>query len=311
MNGSEIFNAQLWMTALSSATPLALAALGGTFSERTGVVNIAMEGMMLTGAFVAVLASATLHSAFLGLAAAILSGMLMAVLFAWGTIRYKADQVVVGMAINVLAAGLTGYLLNAIYGFTGTPPDTPRLPDVTIPGLAQMPGIGAVLGRADLLVYVMLLLVPLSHYFLFRTPLGLRMRAVGEHPQAADTAGIDVNRLRFLGVLISGALSGMAGAYISIGVLNAFNVNMTNGRGYIALAAMIFGNWKPVGAFLAAALFGLANALAINLQGLEGWHVSKDFVLMIPYALTILALAGIVRRTTPPAADGIPYEPGH
>ncbi len=297
---------ELWTSTLAMAVPLALPAIGGTFSERTGVVNIAMEGIMLMGAFFSVAFSYWTGSAWLGLLLGVVMGVLLSAVFAWAAIRLAADQVVLGMAINIFAAGLTAFLLDTIFGFGGTPPETPQLPTVTIPGLSSIPFIGAFFTDQSVLVYVMLVVVVLSHWFLFHTRIGLRMRSVGENPLAADTAGLNVWRLRYAGVIIGGALSALGGAYLSIGLLNSFDVNMTNGRGYIALAAMIFGKWTPIGSFLASLLFGFATALGIALQG---HHISANLLGMLPYLLTILALAGLVGRSRAPAADGIPYNP--
>lgn len=301
-----LLNPQLWASTLAMTVPLALPAIGGTFSERTGVVNIAMEGIMLIGAFFAVAFSYWTGSPWLGLLLALVMGALISAIFAWAAIRLSADQVVLGMAINIFAAGLTAFLLNTIFGYNGTPTKTPSLPSVTIPGLSKVPFLGVLVSDQSVLVYVMIVVVVAAHWFLFHTNLGLRMRSVGEHPLAADTAGLNVWRLRYTGVIIGGVLSALGGAYLSIGILHSFDVNMTNGRGYIALAAMIFGKWTPVGAFLASLLFGFATALQISLQG-QG--VSSNLLEMLPYALTILALAGLVGRSTPPAADGIPYNP--
>ncbi|MCL6452646.1 MAG: ABC transporter permease [Alicyclobacillus sp.] len=299
-------NPQLWAGTLSLAVPLAFPAIGGTFSERTGVVNIAMEGIMLVGAFFAVACSHWTGSAWLGLLAAMAAGGLVSWVFAWAAIRIAADQVVLGMAINFFGAGITAFLLNTIFGYNGTPTTTPSLPMVTIPALAHVPVLGWFFHQQSILVYLMLAVVIASHWFLFHTRLGLRMRAVGENPLAADTLGLNVWRLRYTGVIIGGILSAVGGAYLSIGILNSFDVNMTNGRGYIALAAMIFGKWTPFGSFGAALLFGFASSLGNALQGNQ---VPTDLLAMLPYALTILALAGLVGRSTAPAADGIPYLP--
>jgi ABC-type uncharacterized transport system permease subunit len=299
-------NPQLWASTLALAVPLALPAIGGTFSERTGVVNIAMEGIMLIGAFFAVAFSYWTNNPWLGLLVALIMGAIVSWIFAWAAIRLSADQVVLGMAINIFGAGLTAFLLNTIFGFGGTPPDTPRLPLVNLPALGRIPFIGHIFDHQSILVYVMIAIVIVSHWFLFHTRLGLRMRAVGENPLAADTVGLDVWRLRYTGVILGGILSALGGAYLSIGMLNMFDVNMTNGRGYIALAAMIFGKWTPLGSFGAALLFAFAQALGIALQGTG---VSSNLLQMLPYALTILALAGLVGKSTPPAADGIPYNP--
>lgn len=304
--GQVFGNPELYASTLALATPLALPALGGTFSERTGVVNIAMEGNMLVGAFFGVMIAAATQSSWLGLLAGALAGGVLSLSLAWAAIRLQADQVVVGMAVNLFAAGITAFLFNTVYGPNGTPTNTPFLPTVTIPGLYQIPFIGPILGQQNVLVYIMLLLVVVSHYVLFHTTLGLRMRAVGEHPEAADTVGINVARLRYLGVFLGGLLAGLGGVFLSIGLLNSFDVGMTDGRGYIALAAMIFGKWTPFGSLGAALLFGFATALSFALQGIG---ISSNLVAMLPYALTIVALTGLIGRSRPPAADGIPYAP--
>lgn len=303
---SVLGNPQLWASTLAMAVPLALPAIGGTFSERTGVVNIAMEGIMLIGAFFAVAVSYWTGNAWLGLFGALVMGGIMAWIFAWAAVKIAADQVVLGMAVNIFAAGLTAFLLNTVFGYNGTPTTTPSLPVVTIPALKNTFFGKVFLNNQSILVYVMIVIVILSHWFLFHTRLGLRMRSVGENPLAADTAGLNVFRLRYTGVIIGGVLSALGGAYLSIGILNSFDVNMTNGRGYIALAAMIFGKWTPLGSFGAALLFGFATALGLALQG---GNVSADLLGMIPYALTVVALAGLVGRSRAPAADGIPYTP--
>lgn len=301
-------NPELWATTLSGAVPLALPAIGGTFSERTGVVNIAMEGIMLIGAFFGVAFSYWTGSAWLGLLIALIMGAIVSLAFAWGAIRLSADQVVLGMAINIFAAGLTAFLLDTVFGYGGTPINTPELPNLTIPVLSSVPFLGPVFANQNVLVYVMIVIVIASHWFLFHTRMGLRMRSVGENPLAADTVGLNVWRLRYTGVLIGGVLSALGGAYLSIGVLNSFDVNMTDGRGYIALAAMIFGRWTPIGGFLAALLFSFSTALGIQLQQLPT-PISTNLLHMLPYALTIIAISGIVGRSRAPAADGIPYEP--
>jgi len=296
----------LWAQTIAMATPLALPALGGTFSERSGVVNIAMEGIMLIGAFFGVFFAYYTNNPWLGLVGALIMGAVISLLFALVTVTIGADQVVVGMGVNIFAVGLTTFLLNTIFGYGGTPTSTPHLPNLNIPGLSQIPFFGPILGQQNVVVYFMLILIAVSHYFLFHTNLGLRLRAVGENPQAADTAGLNVWRLRYLGVLIGGMLSSLGGVYLSLGLLNSFEPNMSSGRGYIALAAMIFGKWTPLGSLGAALLFGFATALSMVLQG-SG--ISANIIQMLPYALTILALTGLVGRSTPPAADGIPYDP--
>jgi simple sugar transport system permease protein len=314
MNGiNEILHllvtANLWQAALAAAVLLLLPALGGVISERSGVVNIAMEGMMLTGAFFAVVADLAWHNPWLATVVAIVAGGLMALIHAVVAIRFRADQIVSGIAINIFAAGLTLFLVNRIYGIqdVGHISPTEALPNFDIPGLDQIPFIGQVFFKQNVIVYVALVLLVLVHIVLFRTRLGLRIRAVGEHPQAADTAGINVYAIRYGAVVTSGLLSGLAGALLAIGVSNTFVPNMTDGRGYIALAAVIFGKWTPAGAFVACLIFGLGEAIYANNSII---HISAYLLAMLPYILTLIVLAGIVGRSSPPAADGIPYVPG-
>jgi general nucleoside transport system permease protein len=316
---TTFINANLWQVTLVEATPLAFAAIGGVISERAGVVNIAMEGMMLTGAFFAVAISAYAHNAAVGLVAGMLSGGILAAIHAFASIRLKANQIITGMAINLFALGFTGYLLFSVYGSNGTPPactqtcsgDNLRtIPDWSIPLLSKIPGLGVILFQQNPLVYLMLLLVLLTHLFLFRTTLGLRIRASGEHPRAVDTAGINVQRLRYVAVILSGLLSGLAGVYLSLSIAGSFSENMTAGRGFIALAAMIFGKWTPFGAFGACLLFGFGSATYDTLQNTSG--PAQDYstlVATLPYVLTIVALATFIGRSTAPAADGLPYDP--
>ena len=236
-----------WQLALRDAALLSLPALGGVISERSGVVNIAMEGMMLTGAFFAVVAALAWNNAFLAVLVAVLAGGLMALIHAVISIRFNADQIISGFAINIAAIGLTTFLNAKLSNFQGLPQVSSggRLPVVNIPVLSDIPFFGEVLFQQNIIVYVALALLVIVNVVLFRTRLGLRLRAVGEHPHAADTAGINVYRLRYGAVIVSGLLSGLAGAFLSIGIANIFNDNMTGGRGYIALAAMIFGKWTP------------------------------------------------------------------
>jgi len=261
-------NTYLWAATISMAVPLALPAIGGTYSERSGVVNISMEGIMLISAFTSVSFSAYFHNAWLGLLMGILSGLIVSGIFAWAAARMYANQVVLGMAFNIFASGITAYLFNAIYGPMGTPSDTPKIPDVKIPLIDSIPFIGKILSEQNALVYIMFALLIFSQWFLFKTTLGLRIRAVGENPEAAETAGIDVVKMKYIGVMLGGIFSAIGGAYLSIGILNGFSPEMSSGRGYIALAAMIFGKWTPVGAFLASLLFGFSTALSYSLQEL-------------------------------------------
>jgi general nucleoside transport system permease protein len=304
-----LVTASLWNQVLAAAVLLLLPALGGVISERSGVVNIAMEGMMLTGAFFAVVADLGLHNPWLATLVAMAAGGLMALIHAVVSIRFRADQIVSGIAINIFAAGLTVFLVNRIYGIqdVGHASYSELLPSLNIPVLEQIPFIGHVFFQQNVIVYVALVLLVVVHIVLFRTRLGLRIRAVGEHPQAADTAGINVYAIRYGAVITSGLLSGLAGAFLAIGVSNTFVPNMTDGRGYIALAAMIFGKWTPFGAFVACLIFGLGEAIYANNSII---HVSPYLLSMLPYLLTLIVLAGVVGRSSPPAADGIPYVPG-
>jgi general nucleoside transport system permease protein len=307
--GHLLLTANLWQATLAAAVLILLPALGGVISERSGVVNIAMEGMMLTGAFFSVVADLAWHNPWLATLIAIIAGALMAAIHAVVSIQFRADQIVSGIAINIFAAGLTVFLVNRIYGFQDIGHIGPNegLPDISIPVLSQIPFIGQVLFQQNVVVYIALILLVAMQLFLFRSRLGLRLRSVGEHPQAADTAGLNVFAFRYSAVIMSGMLSGLSGAFLAIGISNTFVPNMTGGRGYIALAAMIFGKWTPYGAFVACVIFGLGQAIYDNNSII---HISPYLLNMLPYLLTLIVLAGVVGRATPPAADGLPYVPG-
>jgi simple sugar transport system permease protein len=307
--GHLLLTANLWQATLTAAVLLLLPALGGTISERSGVTNIAMEGMMLTGAFFAVVADLLWHNPWLATLIAMIAGGLMALIHAGVSIQFRADQIVSGIAINIFAAGLTVFLVNRIYGFQdiGHIGPTEGLPYINIHGLDQIPFFGTVIFDQNVVVYIALILLVATHIVLFRTRLGLRIRAVGEHPSAADTAGLNVFAIRYGAVITSGLLSGLSGAFLAIGISNTFVPNMTGGRGYIALAAMIFGKWTPFGAFIACLIFGLGQAIYDNNSFI---HISPYLLSMLPYVLTLIVLAGLVGRSTPPAADGLPYVPG-
>jgi len=304
-----LLTANLWQVAMVSAVLLLLPALGGVISERSGVVNIAMEGMMFTGAFFAVWADLNWHGPWIAVLVAMIAGGLMALIHAVVTIRFRADQIVSGIAINIFAAGLTVYLVRTIYGLQDVGHVVPAdaLPNWDVPILSAIPFLGQVVFQQNVVVYIALILLVVVEIVLFRTRLGLRIRAVGEHPQAADTAGLNVYFIRYGAVITSGLLSGLAGAFLAIGVSNTFVPNMTDGRGYIALAAMIFGKWTPRGAFVACIIFGLGEAIYANNSTI---HVSQYLLSMLPYLITLVVLAGLVGRSTPPAADGIPYAAG-
>jgi general nucleoside transport system permease protein len=301
-----VVGAGLFASTLQYATPLTFAALGGMYSERSGVVNIGLEGMMLTGAFFGILVCDKTSSWALGVLGGGLAAMLMALVHAVFSIHLRADQIVSGTAINLLALGITSYSYLSIYGDEGTPDNIDRIPDITIPGLGSVPWIGDVIGTMNVMIWLALILVVLSWVFLFRTPWGLRLRAVGEHPRAADTVGVSVFGVRYAAVATSGFLAGLGGAYLSFGLLNSFSENMTAGRGFIALAALVFGKWRPFGLLGATLLFGFASALGDALQTSAG--LSADLVSILPYALTLVALVGLVGRSTPPAAVGRPYQ---
>ena len=287
---------------LRFATPLAYAAMGGIFSERSGVVNIGLEGMMLMGAFFAVWGSIWSGSWVVGIVCAMISGGLLAFIHGVFSIHLRADQIVSGFAVNLLALGLTGYLYSSIYP-EGTPTEkVDRVPTLqeAFSFLSWVPG-----ADLSLLVWAMFLVVVLSFVVLFKTPIGLRIRSVGEHPRAADTVGISVYRVRYAAVVTSGALAALGGAFLSIGFTGRFAENMTSGRGYIALAAVIFGKWRPGWAFVATLLFGFGFALAIPLQ--READISSNLISTLPYLLTLIAVAGVIGRSIPPAAVGRPY----
>ncbi|MET0614382.1 MAG: ABC transporter permease [Thermoleophilaceae bacterium] len=290
---------------LRFATPLIFAAMGGIMSERSGVINIGLEGMMLMGAFFGIYGSDLTGSWVGGLAIGAAAGALTGLLHAFVSISLRADQVVSGTGINILALGVTGYVFIYHYGTQGTPPGVSRVPDVTLPGVEKIPFIGEAIGNANLLTWAALILVPILTLYLFRTRSGLRLRSVGEKPRAADTVGLPVIRTRYLAVVASGALAAIGGAYLSIALLGSFNENMTAGRGFIALAAVIFGGWRPWGALAGALLFGGSTALA---QRLPAFSESTAVLFQaLPYVLTLVVVAGVVARSRPPAAIGVPY----
>ena len=291
------------------ATPIALGALAGILCERSGVVNIAIEGTMLFAACVAYIVSLSTGSAVVGLLVAMLAGSGIVMIHAVLSLHYKTDQIISGTVINILAVGVTGYLRTSVIlplqttGYAGA-----ALPQIDVPYLSQIPVLGPMFFQHRPITYLMLILVPVTSFMLFRTPWGLRTRAIGEHPRAADTMGINVNRLRYFNVWVSGFLAGLAGAWFSIEASYNFDDVMTNGRGFIALAAMIFGNWTPYGALTGALLFSAADALQIKIQGFD-FALPSQFVQMLPYVITVVVLAGVIGRARPPAASGKTYEP--
>ena len=292
---ADLFTLALIYSTIRLSTPLILAAIGGLFSERSGVINIALEGMMLAGAFTAAAMTYASGSAWLGVTAAIGAGVLIALVHAVACIRFKADQVVVGTAINIMMIGLPGFLSGALFLSSGS---TPQIP------------IEHLLPRAP--IVMAFAAVPMAWYVLYRTPFGLRLRAVGENPAAADAAGLNVAKIRYSGVLLSGALAAMAGAYLSIGQSSLFTRNMTSGRGFIALAALIFGKWRPLQTMLACLFFGFTEAITIQMQGVvklpSGEDIPVHFIQVVPYVLTMVVLAGFIGHSHPPRALGRPYE---
>ncbi len=318
--GVFIFGFILWATAghslnlagliyntLGAAVPLTLAAFSGVLSERAGVVNVAIEGMMLMGAMSAAYIGSVTHSLYLGLAASLLASLILAGVHGVLSIKYKTNQIVSGTVINIFATGLTSYVTTkflVVYQELNNPGTFSPIP---IPGLINIPILGEILFDNNIFVYIMFVVLVVLQIALFKTRWGLRMRAVGEHPKAADTLGINVIATRYMAVLLSGAMAGFAGAYFTLGSVGRFDSLMTAGRGFIGLAAMIFGNWTPIGSFGAGLLFGFADSLASKLAIL-GIDIPSQFLLMTPYVATMIVLAGVVGRSRAPAADGEPYE---
>ncbi len=290
------------------AIPIALAALCGVISERAAVINIAIEGIMLMAAMTAVISATLSGSLLVGLLVAIFTGALVAALHAVLVIRFKVDQIVSGVAINIFGTGMTSFISSRylesnidLLNNSGT------MKVWAVPGLSQIPILGPILFEHTPIVYVTFLLVILMHVVLFYTPWGLRTRAVGEHPKAADTLGINVFMTRYVNVIIGGMIAGIGGAYFTIGAVGRFDQNMTSGKGFIGLAAMIFGKWTPIGAFLSSLLFGFADLVQVKMQILRV-PIPSEFLAMAPYVITMIVLTGIVGRAIPPAADGAVYE---
>jgi ABC-type uncharacterized transport system permease subunit len=282
---------------LTMATPLILAALGGMFSERSGIVNIGLEGMMLIGAFGAVLGSYYTNNPWIGVVIAVIAGGLLGAVHAIITVKLKGNHIVSGAGIILFGLGFTTLMLKVIWDVTGTSDRVTPLPPLIIPGF----------GPIQVLTILMFVLIPICYYLMYHTHFGLRLRASGEDPSTLDTAGVNVEKMRMYGVILSGMLAGLAGAHLSIGIGSAFSKNMTNGRGFIALAALIFGNWHPIGILIAGLFFGLLDGLQIYAQiFIPAWSAYSQFIQMIPYISVIVAL-GIIRRSIPPKAIGLPY----
>jgi simple sugar transport system permease protein len=295
----------LFAAMLRFATPLLFGALGGIMSERSGVINVGLEGMMLMGAFFGIFGADVFGSWFVGVLVGIAAGGVLGFVHAVFSIALRADQVVSGVAINFLAAGITGYVFIAHYGDQGTPGEVPSVPDVKLPLIEDIAFIGDAIGEMSLLTWMALLLVPVIAVYLYRTPGGLRLRSVGEKPRAADSVGIPVLRTRYLAVTASGCLAGLGGVYLSLALVHSFNQGMTAGRGFIALAVVIFGGWRPYGALAGACLFGFSSAVA---QRLPAFSESLAVLFQaLPYVLVLIVVAGLIGRSRPPAAIGVPY----
>ncbi len=303
----EILDLELFASGVRLSTPLILAALGGMFSERGGVVNIALEGIMIFGAFTGAVVAFETGNPWYGVLSAMLIGGVVAHIHGIASIRYQADQVVSATAINLLAIGVPAVLANALYNSTTVTPNIPlMLPVIEIPIISKIPILSTLLGKYSILVLFAYAMVPISWFVLFKTSFGLRLRAVGENPEAADTAGINVYKMRYYGVWMSGLLAGLGGAFLSIAHGSSYVRDLSAGRGYIALAALIFGKYQPKLTLVGCMLFGIADAFQIRVQGVI--PIPTQFVQMFPFILTMVVLAGFMGKTQVPAADGIPYE---
>lgn len=310
--GSALDLSSLLRIMIVFTVPIAFGALSGVLSERSGVINIAIEGQLLFGAFGAALFGSMFHSAWVGLVAAPLVALGMGALLGLFAIGHRVQQIIVGVVLNVLALGLTTFFLNTVMRQNPQTFNTPlKLPAIRIPVLADLPLVGPALFNQTILVYLMWIIVVVLTVALFRTRWGLRVRSVGEHPRAADTVGINVNRTRWKNVLLGSAVAGLGGASLTIGIGVGFEENMSAGKGYIGLAAMILGRYHPVGALAAALLFALADSLQLSLGTLppttNGGSIPSEFLIMLPYVVTLFAVAGVVGRVRVPAADGEPY----
>jgi simple sugar transport system permease protein len=290
---------------LRLSTPIVLGAMAGILCERTGVVNIAIEGMMLTAACIGFTASLYLNNIWLGLLCAVLSGGVMALLHAFLSVSMITDQIISGTVINILAVGLTGFIRRSFL-LKAKLSRTAILPIVTVPLLSRIPFIGKILFVNQPIVFLMMGLVVFVTVMLFNTRWGLRTRSIGEHPEAADTVGISVFKMRYMNVVLGGLTAGLAGAWFSLETTGSFDDLMTNGKGFISLAAMIFGKWHPVGAFTGGLIFGFSDALQIIFQ-IKDIPIPPQFLWMLPYVITMVVLAGVIGKSTPPAADGVPY----
>ena len=310
---SVVVWSSLFAATLRYATPLCYAAIGGLYCERSGVINVALEGMMLSGAFFGVEAAVWAHgwagneAWIVGIIGAGISGMVFATIHAIWSIQFKVDQIISGTAINFLALGITGYLFIDKYGDTGTPGDLANygIPDIHLSFISSIPFIGPIFGQLNQMIWLSFVLLIGTWFFVFRTPYGLRLRSVGEHPRAADTVGINVFKVRYMAVIASGGIAAMGGAYLTLGFVHSFSENITAGTGFIGLAALVFGKWRPFPTYAATLLFGFSSALANNLTTYgDQWG---PLFSALPYVLTLVAVAGVIGRSIGPAAAGRPY----
>ncbi|MDJ0619007.1 MAG: ABC transporter permease [Calothrix sp. MO_192.B10] len=285
--------------------PLAFAALGGMYSERAGVLNIALEGMLLTGAFTSAAIAFYTGNPWLGIIATVIVGGMVGLLHSFLCVSLGVNQLVSGLAINLVAVGLTSFWARIIFA-GGSTQKLPSIPPIIIPYLAKISVVGKVLFQQDIFVYLLILLIAATTYLLYNSSLGLTLRAVGEYPQAAESTGISVVKVRYIAVIMSGCLASLGGAYLSLVQVQYFAEGMSAGKGFIAIAAIIFGRWHPVGSALASLLFGATEALQLRIQAL-GANIPYQFLIMLPYAIALLALVGLAGKSAPPAALGIPY----
>ena len=302
-----VFNTELLVATIRLSTPITLAAIGATICERSGIVNIAMEGMMIIGAFFATVVAFFTGSPWLGLLAGVVAGGLFSLIHAFATVTLHLDHTVSGAVLNILSFGIVRYLMVMFFGHPGTTDaisHSLKAYQWAIPGLSRIPVLGPIFFNQTPIVYFSFILIIAFTFFLKKMKMGLHLRAAGEHPLALETIGVSVYKMRYLGVLVSGLASGLAGAYLSIENAVSFTEGMTNGKGFIALAAMISGGWSPIGAFLASLFFGFADALQIRFQIIKLVEVPEELFIIFPYVMCVVAVAGLVRRSRPPKADG-------
>lgn len=304
---SILISPEFWAAALRVATPILMAAMGGLVAERAGIVTFGMEGMMLMGCFAGVAVAFVTKSILLGFVAAALAGVAIAMLFGVMIIPFRANQIVSAVALNLMAVGLTSYLNTMFFGLASDPVRVPKLQPFAIPLLSNIPVVGPIFFRQLPIVYIAYLLVPLIWFILFKTTWGLKIRSVGEHPHAADTVGISVYKVRFATLVVAGVLSGMAGAFLSIGQIGQFMEGMTGGRGYIAYTAIVFGKWSPVGTMLGSLLFGVADAFQLRLQALGIKAIPYQALVALPYIATLVIVIFFVGKAVWPAASGLAF----